>query len=195
MRVAAPGGRRQLDDLIGAIASTALDRSRPLWQLYYAEGLADRRIAVIGKVHHVLADGVASANLMALAMKWPGAVPPRHGPSVSTRSTTATDIMRSACCDHLRRIRRLPSAIKDGVAGAYRLERQARRRSSHPELADQFNPPRTFLNHKVSPGRTFASASLSLADVKEISKKLDATINDLVLAVRRRPSPVIPRLR
>jgi diacylglycerol O-acyltransferase len=67
-RVPAPGGRRELDQLIGEIASTPLDRSRPLWEMYVAEGLADNRIAIIHKVHHVLADGVASANQMAKAM-------------------------------------------------------------------------------------------------------------------------------
>jgi len=54
-RVPAPGGRREPDQLIGDIASTPLDRSRPLWEMYVAEGLADDRIAIIHKVHHVLA--------------------------------------------------------------------------------------------------------------------------------------------
>lgn len=67
-RVAAPGGRRELDAAIGEIASTPLDRSRPLWEMYLVEGLANGRVAVVGKIHHALADGVASANLLALGM-------------------------------------------------------------------------------------------------------------------------------
>ena len=55
--------------LIGEIASTPLDRARPLWEMYLVEGLADNRIAIVHKVHHVLADGVASANQMAQAME------------------------------------------------------------------------------------------------------------------------------
>ena len=77
--VPAPGGRRELDQLIGEIASTPLDRSRPLWEMYVAEGLAGDRVAIIHKVHHVLADGVASANQMALGHPARSARVSRHG--------------------------------------------------------------------------------------------------------------------
>src|ERR1700722_14072974 len=62
------GGRRELDEAIGRVASSPLDRRHPLWEFHFVEGLADGRFAVIGKVHHALADGVASANLMARAL-------------------------------------------------------------------------------------------------------------------------------
>ena len=67
-RLSAPGGRRELDEAIGEIASTPLNRDHPLWEMYFVEGLADDRIAVVGKVHHALADGVAAANLLARGM-------------------------------------------------------------------------------------------------------------------------------
>src|ERR1700737_648816 len=67
-RVDSPGGRRQLDEAVGRIASTPLDRTKPLWEMYFIEGLANGRIAVLGKIHHALADGVASANLLARGM-------------------------------------------------------------------------------------------------------------------------------
>jgi diacylglycerol O-acyltransferase / wax synthase len=183
IQVPAPGGRRELDAVIGEIASTPLDRRRPLWRLYYAEGLADQRVAVIGKVHHALADGVASANLMARGMEWPDSVQVEGKPPEPASPPTTTDLLRSAGRDHVQRLRKLPTAIRDGVAGVYRLRRHARHRRRHPELAGQFNPPPTFINHKLSPGRTFASATLSLAEVKATSKRLGVTINDLVLAI------------
>src|ERR1700741_2629192 len=43
--------------------------------------------------------------------------------------------------------------------------------------------PPTFLNHMVSPVRTFATATLSLAQVKQTSKHLQITINDIVMAM------------
>ena len=178
-----PGGRRGLDDVVGQIASTPLDRRRPLWVLYYAEGVAANRVAVIGKVHHALADGVASANLMARAMGWPDSVALAGEGREPAGPPTTADVLRSAGRDHVERLKQLPTAIRDGAAGAYRLQRRARQRRRHPELADRFNPPPTFLNHKLSAGRTFATATLSLQEVKATSKELDATINDLVLAI------------
>src|SRR6202044_494369 len=68
VQVPAPGGGRELDAVIGEVASTPLDRSRPLWEFHFAEGLAGGRFALIGKIHHALADGVASVNLLARAM-------------------------------------------------------------------------------------------------------------------------------
>ena len=50
--VPAPGGRRELDQIVGDIASTPLDRRRPLWEFYFAEGMADHKFALIGKIHN-----------------------------------------------------------------------------------------------------------------------------------------------
>ncbi|HET6733005.1 WS/DGAT/MGAT family O-acyltransferase [Mycobacterium sp.] len=183
VRVAAPGGRRELDALIGKIASTPLDRDRPLWRLYYVEGLGDHRVAVIGKVHHALADGIASANLMARAMEWPdSALTERELPRPANTPTTR-ELIRAAGRDHFDKMTELPSVIRDGALGVYRMQRRARQRRREPDLASRFHPPPTFLNHKLSQGRTFASATLSLADVKGASKRLGVTINDLVLAI------------
>jgi diacylglycerol O-acyltransferase len=181
VHVPAPGGQRELDAVVGTVASTPLDRSRPMWQFHYAEGLTGGRVAVIGKVHHVLADGVASANLMARAVEWSDDAPLPDRVEATLPPPTTGQVVRFAARDHLARLRILPSAVRSGMVGAYRLQRRARRRYRHPELAAQFNPPPTFINHKLTPGRTFASAALPLADVKAMSKKLDATINDVVL--------------
>lgn len=179
-RVDAPGGRRQLDKAIGEIASTPLDRSRPLWEMYFIEGLANGRIAVLGKIHHALADGVASANLLARGMDL------QQGPQ-SDRDSYATDpapsrteLVRTAFVDHLRQIGRLPAVMRYTAQGVRRVRQSPRKLS--PELTRPFTPPPSFMNHMVDATRRFATATLALADVKETGKQLGCTINDLVLA-------------
>jgi diacylglycerol O-acyltransferase len=180
-RVDSPGGRRQLDEAVGRIASTPLDRSKPLWEMYFIEGLANGRIAVLGKIHHALADGVASANLLARGMDLqPG---PQHD-----RDSYATDpapskgeLVRTAFADHLRQIRRLPSVVRYTAEGIGRVRKSSKKLS--PELTRPFTPPPSFMNHRVDAQRRFATATLALADVKQTAKQLGVTINDMVLSI------------
>ncbi|ORW94985.1 diacylglycerol O-acyltransferase [Mycobacterium sp. IEC1808] len=178
-RLPAPGGRRELDEAIGRIASTPLDRSRPLWEMYFIEGLANNRIAVVGKIHHALADGVASANLLARGMDIQPA--PEGRPYKSDPDPTPRQLMSSAFADHLRHLGRIPATIRYTAEGLGRVRRSSRKLS--PELTRPFEPPPTFMNHKITAERRFATATLALADVKETGKRLGATINDMVLAM------------
>ena len=57
--VPSPGGRFQLERAVGRVLSRPLDPAKPLWELYVFEGLAERRTAVLLKMHHALADGIS----------------------------------------------------------------------------------------------------------------------------------------
>ena len=58
-----PGTMDQLRELVARIVSRPLDRHRPLWEVYFVEGLADGRVAVLSKSHHALVDGVETVDL------------------------------------------------------------------------------------------------------------------------------------
>ncbi|OBK26423.1 diacylglycerol O-acyltransferase [Mycobacterium asiaticum] len=178
-QLAAPGGRRELDEAIGEIASTPLDRAHPLWEMYFVEGLANDRIAVVLKIHHALADGVASANLMAHGMDLMSM--PQASSYTPDPAPTKRELMGTAFVDHMRHIKRIPGTIGYTVQGVRRVRRSSRKLS--PELTRPIDPPPTFMNHMLTPERRFATATLALADVKETGKKLGATINDMVLAM------------
>jgi diacylglycerol O-acyltransferase / wax synthase len=182
VEVPGPGGRRELDQIIGEIASTPLDRSRPLWEFHFVDGMANNRFAVVGKVHHALADGVASANMIAKAMDLKGPYQDERDLYTTNAPPTTRELLAAAGRDHIRQLRRMPRLISETAAGISRVRERAKERGEHPEMARNFAPPPTFINHVVSPRRRFATGTLALTDVKQTSKHLGITINDLILA-------------
>ena len=64
----APGGIRQLADLVARLVDRPLEPGRPLWELYLIEGLPDGRLAVLTKTHHVLMGGRNAVDLAQVLM-------------------------------------------------------------------------------------------------------------------------------
>ena len=58
-----PGDDQQVSELVSRIHSRALDRSKPLWEIYVIEGLANGRVALYSKIHHCTIDGVSGAQM------------------------------------------------------------------------------------------------------------------------------------
>jgi diacylglycerol O-acyltransferase len=183
VQVPSPGGRRELDQVIGEIASTPLNRDHPLWEFHFAEGMAEDRFALIGKVHHTLADGVASSNLLARLMDLAGSEQDERDDYTTCAMPSQAELMQNAGRDHVANMAALPGLVRDAAKGFTRVRRRSREHGDQPDMAKMFKAPPTFLNHVVSPNRTFATASLALADVKETAKHLGVTFNDVVLAM------------
>ena len=61
-----PGSQRQLLDLAAQLYQDPYDRSRPLWYFVLVDGLEGGRSALVSKMHHSLADGIAGLRLSEL---------------------------------------------------------------------------------------------------------------------------------
>jgi diacylglycerol O-acyltransferase len=59
-----PGDDADLYQLVADVMSRRLDRSRPLWEIWVIEGLDNGRWAMLMKVHHCIADGIATAHML-----------------------------------------------------------------------------------------------------------------------------------
>lgn len=66
--VPAPGSDEQIATLVSRIIGRPLDRSRPLWESYVIEGLAQDRFAILTKIHHAAVDGASGAELLTLML-------------------------------------------------------------------------------------------------------------------------------
>ena len=61
----APGDDQALMDHVLQLTQKPLDRSLPLWELWYVEGMADDRTALVMRGHHALTDGMGFMKLYA----------------------------------------------------------------------------------------------------------------------------------
>ena len=59
----APGDRAALQELVGDLMTMPLDRNRPLWHTYLVDGFGGGS-AIINRMHHCIADGIALARVM-----------------------------------------------------------------------------------------------------------------------------------
>ena len=64
MAVSAPGGRRQLLDLLALLEQRPFDPERPPWDVTLIEGLDDGRAALYLRAHHALTDGPGGLELI-----------------------------------------------------------------------------------------------------------------------------------
>ena len=181
--VPAPGGLRELDEMVSEIASHALSRSRPLWELWLLEGLAGGRQAAVLKIHHALADGVASAALMDRTATRSAAEspPPPERPWQPEPIPSRWRLLRDALAEWLRLLARLPALLAKTARGLRRLAAARRKAKVRAPLA--WDAPDTPFNTALSQRRAFATTSFALEDCRRIKRAFGVTLNDVVLAL------------
>lgn len=184
-----PGGEEQLKRLAGRAFSQSLDRSRPLWELWLVEGLAQDRFALLSKTHHALVDGVSGVDIATVLFDVspdPQPVaPPEHewvprpvptgvqllAEALLERATVPAEVVRGVRAT-VRRPRQIASRVGEAVAGV----------GAVAWTGLQAAPPSPF-NVRIGPHRRFTWVRGELAQFKAVKNALGGTVNDAVLAV------------
>jgi diacylglycerol O-acyltransferase / wax synthase len=182
-----PGSDLQLTELVARLMSRPLDHTRPLWEMYLVEGLAQGRTAVLTKTHQAMVDGISAIDIGQVILDVsaePRRVPedlwmPRPEPSdlqllagavaeAVSRPGEVVDNVRAAAGDAVVTAGKLV-----GAAGAlFSVARTASRRA-----------PGTPLNVAISTQRRFAIARTQLEDYRRIRAAHGCSVNDVVLSV------------
>lgn len=180
-----PGSLRQLKRLAGRIFSQKLDRSKPLWEFFFVEGLEDGRFALIAKAHHCLVDGISGFDLLARMMRLDP--DPTIEPPKTWIPRPVPDGSRLFVEEATRR-GTLPFQIAAAGARALAAPMSSfeRLRDASGALAEAFSAtssPRspTPLNVEIGPYRRFDWTRFDLQAAKEVRRQLDGTVNDVVL--------------
>jgi diacylglycerol O-acyltransferase / wax synthase len=176
--VPAPGGEQELLRLTERLLGPVLDRSRPLWRMWFVTGLAAGRVAVVVKLHHAIADGLAAVHMLGALLggpdpaggarrAWRAAAPPRWRELVddNLRGKAATAARAARCLAD-------PAAPRRAVRSA---------RTAWRAVARGWGAPRTSLNRPIGAGRRLAVIRLDLAAVKKAAHAYGGRANDVVL--------------
>ncbi len=178
-----PGSRRQVLDLMGRLQSGILDRDKPLWEIYFVDGLADDdTLAVISRVHHAMIDGTTGVEvgmlLFDLSAEGREIEAPAWEPAAEDSPPGLLfDALYDRAGDAVRRIGKVVDAVTDIRKPIDHAVKFARAVEAFSGEIDSFP-----FNAPVSSRRAFAIASLPLDVVLETKRALGATVNEVGLA-------------
>ena len=183
--VPAPGTEQQLRSMASRVFSQALDRNKPLWELWVVEGLQDGRWAMLSKVHHCMVDGVAATDLMSVMFSDETATADTArgewsaGPEPSGLEILVKTIARRASpAGQVEAVRRALLAPRQTLASLAEVARAAAAASPsmRPVAASSLTGP-------IGPHRRWSWAQVRLTDVKTVRAALGGTVNDVVLTL------------
>ena len=188
-----PGDHAALQDLVGRMMGTPLDRARPLWQFLYIDNYADGS-ALVARLHHCIADGIALMQvLLSMTDETPDATysEPTVEPEepISTFGRMLWPVMKAAVTinrtvhsaervfhegvDTLTHPTRLREAARYGTAGSKALGKLLLIPPDH----------RTIFKHKCDVAKRAAwSTAIQMEDVKAVGQTMGGTINDILLS-------------
>jgi diacylglycerol O-acyltransferase / wax synthase len=180
-----PGGDQELRNLVGRVMSQQLDRAKPLWELWVAEGIGEGRWALISKSHHCMVDGVSATDLMSVLLD------SERDPSPPTKDTWRPEpepdpaqLVAHALAERAASPYEGMRTALAALRGPRRVVREAlvvgRGIASLRSIAGPGSA--TALNGPIGPHRRWDWARSRLADIKQIREAHGGTVNDVVLA-------------
>jgi len=196
-RVALPGeaSKEELEEYVSDLASTALDKSRPLWQFHYVENAPGGPVVVM-RIHHCYADGIALVQVfLSLTDTSPEPAPDSLNPQLWKRKVVEESSI----------FQRLLEPARDGVDFAKyvatKLVEEGLEIVQHPDKATVYLnevsdlarelahavtlpcDPKTFLKNRLGVRKRVAWADpIPLEEVKALGKVLGCTVNDVLIS-------------
>lgn len=172
-----PGDDAALFQLTANLMERRLDRDHPLWECWLIEGLDEGRWALLMKIHHCIADGIATSQLLARlsddrsTRTFARKIHPV--PSPSDHEQPAHSVLDPR--DWISRWWRTSLAVSGAAARAGEGIVEVFAALSRPAQP-------TALSGHITGMRRYAAVSVPMRDVRKVCKAYGVTVNDVALA-------------
>jgi len=193
VRLPEPGTMEQLTTFVSRLHGQRLDRNHPLWECYCIEGIEGNRVAMYIKVHHALVDGVAATAIMSSTLSRSSRNKMDKGFWQMAPKRSKVPAKKQIKRDMVSLATESLGQVAEGVGTTTRtlgeLGGRLLRGGFHILSGDSreaplpFQSPNTIFNTTITRHRRFGVATLPLSRVKDAGQNLDATVNDVVLAI------------
>ena len=181
----APGSRAQLLALFERVEAQVLDRSRPLWELWFVEGLEGGHVALIQKTHHALVDGISGVDVATVLFDFTRdptvGDPPDWTPQPAP---TPPQLLVDTVVEEIGDVAHVGRVVADALQVPRRAVSQLGQlgRSMATLAEGRLLAPRLSINRPVGRHRRFLGVQVPLDDVKAVRRVYGGTVNDVVLA-------------
>jgi diacylglycerol O-acyltransferase / wax synthase len=180
MPLPAPGDEAQLLYATEKLRRRRLDRSRPLWEMWFLPGLPERRVGMFVRTHHAIADGIAGVATLGLLLDlMPDTIAPPPRPWTRVPVPTEAELLAD---NRRRQVRKRRSALSMFVHPVNTVRQVGAAWPAMRELLAEEELPATSLDRVVGPDRNLALIRGSLDLVKQAAHTYDAKVNDVLLA-------------
>lgn len=181
----------ELKNFAGKLFGTVMDRRRPLWDISVVRGLQDNRTALIIRLHHCLADGIAGVGIMHQLLDANPEAPRLPKKRLKFRVPPPPDPLASLTNEVVDSysdfIKRILSALADLLS---MTERAAANGGKLPaaEFASLFPEITAFterlrFNVLYQGPQKFNWTEIPLAEIKAVKHKCGTSVNDVILAI------------
>jgi WS/DGAT/MGAT family acyltransferase len=190
MPLPAPGSEEQLRELAALLTRGQLDRSKPLWEVYFVEGLEGDRTALVSKIHHCLVDGVSGIELLTVMLDVSPDPPPIVRPAVvpdpepPSAATLFFDALFDSISESIDRAADFALLLADALPGGGRAQMKKIEKGLGATLP-YVRTPREKLpfNGDFSGERALAWAEVPFHEARAVRKAHGGTVNDVVLTI------------
>ncbi|MCW2747215.1 MAG: wax ester/triacylglycerol synthase family O-acyltransferase [Nocardioidaceae bacterium] len=168
-----PGSMASLRELVGRLIARRLDHDRPLWELYFVEGLKGGRVALLFKAHQALVDGSDTIDLAQVLLEETAHERDIPHQEWNPRSEPgSTGVFLGSMSESLRHPR------SAAIVMAHNANRWAQKLPLVGRSTVQSGP----LSAELGQHRRFATVMSDLDDYRRVRDVHGGTVNDVILA-------------